>query len=237
MRIIVNGAEGRMGKIVCSLLEQQYGGHSLAAGTDGAGRLAECKAEADCVIDFSNHDAIYEVLSYCLEHQRALILATTGHSEEEKEAVIKAAAEIPIFFSSNMSIGVALLCDMAKKLAEIFLDGDIEIIERHHNRKLDAPSGTAIMIGNAILKARPNAVLRFSRNGHEKRTKEEIGIHSLRLGNITGIHEIIISTAYETITLCHEAHDKSLFAEGALAAASFIEGKSAGLYSMEDLLS
>ena len=147
-----------------------------------------------------------------------------------------AAKKIPLFFASNMSIGIAVLIRMAKQAAKAFPDADIEIVETHHNRKLDVPSGTALTIGKALQTVRPDAVLNIGRHENGKREKREIDILSLRMGNIAGIHEIHICTQTQTLTLKHEAHDRKLFAEGAVDAARFLQGKCAGLYDMEDLL-
>ena len=135
-----------------------------------------------------------------------------------------------------MSLGVALLCELAKITAKTMPDADIEIIEKHHNRKLDAPSGTALMIADAISSVRKDAYYVFGRNGQRKRDKNEIGVHAIRLGNIIGEHEVIVGTDTQTITLKHEAHTRALFAEGAVAAAAFLVGKSAGLYNMKDMI-
>ena len=143
---------------------------------------------------------------------------------------------IPVFFSANMSVGIAVLADIAKRAAEAFPEADIEIIERHHNRKMDIPSGTALMLANALRGVRENAVFNIGRHENGKRTVEEIGIHSLRYGNEVGTHEIIISNGNETITLKHEAENRALFAEGALKAAAFLCGKGPGLYTMKEML-
>ena len=148
-----------------------------------------------------------------------------------------ASREIPVFHSANMSLGIALLVELAKTTAKAFPDADIEIIEKHHNRKLDAPSGTALLLANAIKEIRKNAKFIFGRGGQAKREVEEIGIHAVRMGNIIGEHEVIIGTDTQTITLKHEAHSRALFAEGALAAADYLCGKSAGLYDMERMIS
>ena len=151
---------------------------------------------------------------------------------------MRAAAEkIPVFFSRNMSVGINLVIELAKKAAALLgEDFDIEIIEKHHNKKLDAPSGTALAIANAIKTVRDEAFFVYGRSGQAKRTKEEIGIHAIRLGNIVGEHEVIVGTDSQTVTLKHEAHTRALFAEGALAAAEFIIGKGAGIYSMPDMI-
>ena len=142
-----------------------------------------------------------------------------------------------MFFAANFSLGVALLIDTARRVAAAMPDAEIEIIEKHHDRKLDAPSGTALAIANALCEVRPGATIVTGRSGYGKRTPEEIGIHAVRMGNIVGEHEVIIGTPNQTITLTHQAHDRALFAEGALAAAEFLcKGRPAGLYNMTDLV-
>jgi 4-hydroxy-tetrahydrodipicolinate reductase len=135
-----------------------------------------------------------------------------------------------------MSLGVALLVELAKTAAAAMPDAEIEIIEKHHNRKIDAPSGTALMIANAIMDVRPDAYTNLGRSGQGKRTPEEIGIHAIRMGNIVGEHEVILGTQNQSVTLKHEAHSRALFAEGALAAAAFIIGCEKGLYDMKSLI-
>ena len=147
-----------------------------------------------------------------------------------------AAMAIPVFQSGNMSVGVALLTELARRTAAMFPDADIEIVEAHHNRKLDVPSGTALMLYKAVQEARPEAIPLVGRHENGKRTKAEVGIHSLRMGNTVGYHEVIVNTGTQIITLKHEAQDRSLFAEGALAAAQFLVGKAPGLYSMQDIV-
>jgi 4-hydroxy-tetrahydrodipicolinate reductase len=146
------------------------------------------------------------------------------------------AKKIPIFVSANMSVGVALTVKLAKQAASVFPDADIEIIEKHHNRKKDAPSGTALMIANAIRTVREKAQFVFGREGMAKREKNEIGVHAVRRGNIVGIHEVLVSTDSQTITLKHEAHSRALFAEGAVSAAECILNKPAGLYNMNSIV-
>ena len=176
------------------------------------------------------------LLRYAVAHRLPVVIAPTGHTEQELVCMQEAAKEIPVFFAANMSVGVALLVDLAKKAAAVFPDADIEIVETHHNRKQDAPSGTAHMLANALQTVRSDASLCFGRNGMQKRVPGEIGVHAVRRGNIVGIHEVLISTDTQTITLKHEAHHRSLFAEGALAAAEFIATQPAGLYGMQDML-
>ena len=165
-----------------------------------------------------------------------MVIGTTGHTEAEKQLIYAAAEKIPVFFSGNMSLGIAVLCHLAAQAAAAFPEADIEILEIHHNRKVDAPSGTAHMLFRAVKQVRPNAVEHCGRSGECKRTRDEIGISSLRMGNVVGVHEIHVCTPNQTLTLRHEAHDRAMFADGAMEAARFLLGKPAGLYDMEALL-
>ena len=236
-----------MGREVAALCEKGLRGARLAMGVDPSAdgtdalcvsSLSEVKnaAEIDCVVDFSHHSCAPALLAFCKENKLAAVVATTGHTPEEKEAIFAAAKEIPVFYSGNMSLGIALLIELAKTAARTMPEAEIEIVETHHNRKLDAPSGTALMIADAIGTVRPEAYSHVGRAGQGKREKNEIGIHSLRMGNVVGIHEVIVATDNQTITLKHEAHNRALFAEGALAAAQFLCGRSAGLYTMDDIV-
>lgn len=246
MRILVSGLGGAMGREVAKLALSGYRGAELAGGVSPRGcdafgvpcaaDYARAVTDADCVVDFSHHSATMELLRFVKENHLPLVLATTGQTEEEKAAVLAAATEIPLFFSANCSLGVALLIELAKKTAAAMPDAEIEIMEKHHDRKVDAPSGTALAIAEAIREVRPEAALRTGRSGHGRRAPNEIGIHAVRMGNIVGEHEVMIGTASQTVTLKHEAHSRALFAEGALAAAQFLQGKSAGLYGMESMI-
>lgn len=246
MKILIHGSTGRMGKILCELLNTGYNGLELAAKvspeeiSDPANHVFTSLAEVDCdvdgVIDFSHHSAVGGLMDFCIAKNLPVVVATTGHTPEEKEIIAEAAKKIPVFFSANMSIGVALLAELAKKAASVFPEANIEIVEKHHNQKLDVPSGTALLLAHRIQEALTDTVLLVGRHENGKRTAKEIGIHSLRLGNEVGTHEIIIATGAETITLKHEAENRSLFANGALAAAKFLEGKPAGLYSMQNII-
>ncbi len=239
MKIIVHGAAGRMGTEVIRLIS---GENELAAAVDAFGgegflpSLDDFSGEADCIIDFSNHTATAALLAYAKKRKLPVVLATTGHTEDELALIAEAARSIPVFHSANMSLGVAVLCSLAKQAAAAFPDADIEIVEKHHNRKLDVPSGTALMLANEIKEVRPDAEYVIGRHEYGKRTKNEIGIHSLRLGNVVGEHEVIISTDTQSITLKHEAQSRNLFADGAMTAAEFLVSKSAGLYQMKDII-
>ena len=194
------------------------------------------KVDADVIIDFSHHTAVAGVLAYAKSIGAAAVVGTTGHTPEEKAMIFAAAEEIPVFFSGNMSLGIAVLCRLAKQAAAAFPDADIEIVEAHHIRKVDAPSGTALMLFNAIKEVRPEAVANCGRSGEGKRTKEEIGIHALRMGNVVGIHEIHIHTGNQSLTLKHESGSRAMLADGAVDAARFMVGKGKGLYNMESML-
>ncbi len=239
MRAIVCGANGAMGKLICQALGEEVVGRVSLDGENGVPKtFAELgRVEADVVIDFSHHTAVADVLTYSKSIGAAVVIGTTGHTPEEKALIHQAAEEIPVFFSGNVSLGIAVLCRLAKQAAAYFPDADIEIVEVHHNRKVDAPSGTAHMLFNAIRKVRPQAVENCGRAGEGKRTKEEIGISSLRMGNVVGIHEVHICTPNQTLTLRHEAGTRAMLADGAVDAARFMAGKPKGFYNMENILS
>jgi 4-hydroxy-tetrahydrodipicolinate reductase len=187
-------------------------------------------------VDFSHHSAIREIMNYCEERKLPVVAAATGHTPEELDIISRAAERIPVFHSANLSLGVALLAKLVKQTAAVFRGCDVEIVETHHNRKADAPSGTALLLADIVKGERPDAFCVYGREGSHRREPGEIGIHSLRMGNAVGEHEVIFSTDAQTITLKHQAHDRALFAEGAVAAVKFIVGKPKGLYRMEDLL-
>ena len=238
MRAILCGANGAMGKLIDAALGAEVVGRVSIDGENNVPKtFAELgKVEADVLIDFSHHTAVADVLDYAKSVGCAAVIGTTGHTAEEKALILDAAKEIPVFFSGNMSLGIAVLCRLAKEAAAFFPDADIEIVEVHHNRKVDAPSGTALMLFNAIKEVRPEAGANCGRSGEGKRTKEEIGISALRLGNVVGIHEIHISTGTQTLTLKHEAVTRAMLADGAVVAARFMEGKPTGFYNMESML-
>ena len=238
MRAIVCGANGAMGKLICGILGDEVVGKVSIDGENGVPKTFEelGKVEADVVIDFSHHSAIADVLAYTKSIGAAVVVGTTGHTPEEKAMIDAASKEIPVFFTGNVSMGIAVLCRLAKQAASYFPDADIEIVEVHHTRKVDAPSGTAKMLFNAIKEVRPNAWENCGRSGEGKRTKDEIGMHALRLGNVVGVHEVHINMGNQSLTLKHESGSRAMLADGAVAAARFMVGKSAGLYNMEDIL-
>ena len=247
MKILINGILGFMGKEVRKLCDASYRDSEFFAGVDVFAKGDEENVypsleavaninEVDCIVDFSHHEATPKLLEYAVNKNVPVVLATTGHTDGEIALIREASAKIPVFYSANMSLGIALLVELAKKTAEAMPDAEIEIIEKHHNRKIDAPSGTALMIANAIKEVRPDSYANNGRSGQGKRTKNEIGIHAIRMGNIVGEHEVIVGTENQTITLRHDAHSRALFAEGALAAAAFIADKPAGIYDMKSLV-
>lgn len=240
IKIILNGALGRMGKeveqIVSGTDDMEICARVDALGGECLSHIGEYSGEADVIIDFSHHSSAKELLDYAVERQLPVIVATTGHTADELELIKNASEKTAVFHSANMSLGVALLAELARKAASSMPNADIEIIETHHNRKLDAPSGTALMLADELKDTRENAELAIGRSGQCKRQPNEIGIQSVRRGNIPGIHEVIISTDYQTISLKHEAHSRALFAEGAVSAARFMCGKSAGMYNMKSMI-
>ena len=245
MKILINGISGHMGREVLRLALDGYHGACGAVGVDKNrgvdgvecyGSLNEAEGRADIIIDFSHHTAITELTEFAVRTSTPLVVATTGHTEEELKLIHEAAKSVPVFHSANMSLGVALLVELAKTAARAMPDAEIEIVEKHHNRKLDAPSGTALMLAGEIKKVRPKSTFTLGRSGMAKRTPSEIGIHAIRMGNIVGEHEVIVGTETQTITLKHEAHSRALFAEGAVVAAEFLIKQTPGLYDMNDII-
>ena len=238
MRAIVCGANGAMGKLICGILGDEVVGKVSIDGENGVPKtFAELgNVQADVLIDFSHHTAIGDVMAYAKQNPMAVVVGTTGHTPEEKAIIQEASQILPVFFSGNVSLGIAVLCRLAKQAASYFPDADIEIVEVHHTRKIDAPSGTAHMLFNAIKEVRPNAYENCGRAGEGKRTRDEIGISALRMGNVVGIHEVHICTGTQTLTLKHEACTRAMLAEGAVDAARFMAGKEKGFYNMENIL-
>lgn len=245
MKIIINGAGGRMGKALTAVIENTEK-HTIAAKcsiefqTDAAQgiyqSLEEFAGEADCIIDFSHHSATKYITDYAVKRNLPIVIATTGQSEQELSIIKQTAEKIPVFYSQNMSLGVALLSCLAKITAKALPDADIEIIEKHHNQKLDVPSGTAILLADSIKSVREESEYLIGRHENGKRTKKEIGIHSIRMGGEIGTHEIIFALGSQVITIKHEAENRNLFAEGAVSAAEFLAKQDAGFYNMDNIL-
>ena len=244
--IILNGACGRMGKAIAEA-SASYATR-IVAGVDCLhmdcafplySRLSEVSECADVVVDFTNHSATYDLIAYAEATGTPLVVATTGHTAEEMEALKALSKKVAVFHSGNMSLGVNLLIKLCREATAI-LGGkaDIEIIEKHHNQKLDAPSGTALMIAQAIREECPDETeIVYDRTERRSvRPKNEIGISAIRGGNIVGEHEVMFCCGNEVISIKHSAIGRSLFAQGALSAAEFIKTKQSGMFSMDDLL-
>lgn len=246
MNILISGLAGHMGQEVAKLALAGYRGAASVGGVDRVvpesssvpcfPTFRDVSVRADVIVDFSHPSVLQDLLDFAVANRTPAVLATTGYTPAQRKSIADAACQIPIFYAANYSVGIALLIELAKQTAAAFPEAEIEIIEKHHDRKVDAPSGTALAIAEAICEVRPEATVHAGRSGNGKRTPEEIGIHAIRMGNITGEHEVLIGTPTQTITLKHEAHSRALFAEGALAAAAFLVGRPAGLYDMKDLL-
>ena len=248
VRIILSGCGGAMGQVV-SRRARELGSCAIVAGIDPDTTVkadypvfpsaSACSVEADVIVDFSHPSALGELLMLSRRLGIPLVLATTGLDEGQIASVREAARAVPIFFSFNMSLGVNLMSALAKAATRV-LGGqfDIEIIEKHHNKKIDAPSGTAIMLAQAVseeLDAQPEYV--YERHSkRQKRGKNEIGMHAVRGGSIVGEHELLFAGQDETLRIVHTAYSKEVFATGALRAAHFIPGKPPGLYDMNDLI-
>ena len=227
-----------MGKLICAALGDAVIGRVSIDGENNVPKtFAELgRVEADVVIDFSHHTAVSDVLAYAKMIGSAAVIGTTGHTAQEKAMIFAAAEEIPVFYAGNVSLGIAVLCRLVKQAVSFFPDADVEIVEIHHTRKVDAPSGTAHMLFNAVKAVRPDAVENCGRAGEGKRTKNEVGVHALRMGNVVGIHEVHITTANQSLVLKHESGSRAMLADGAVEAAKFMTGKGKGLYDMESIL-
>ncbi|MCM1298986.1 MAG: 4-hydroxy-tetrahydrodipicolinate reductase [Firmicutes bacterium] len=247
-KIVITGASGKMGRTIAALAKQRDD-CEIIAGIDIipaqfdyfplVQRPFDLTEKPDVIIDFSHPSALEELLSYCKMKNVPIVIATTGYTDEQIAQIKAAAQQIPIFFTFNMSLGINLLVELAKQTARVLGDQfDVEIVEKHHNLKKDAPSGTAIMIAEAINGVYNNdkKYIYDRHNVRKPRDKEEIGISSVRGGTIVGEHEVIFAGHDEIITLSHSAQSKEVFAVGAINAAIFIKDKGAGLYEMTDLL-
>ena len=247
-KILLSGSGGHMGQAVARVCEKTSG-VEIAAGYDintnqSSGfpvytNLSDVKEEFDVIIDFSHPSAFDGLIDYVLETKTPVVICTTGLSDEQRARMNEAAKTAPIFFSANMSIGINLIIELACKAAKLLENNfDIEIIEKHHNQKLDAPSGTALAIADAVSEAvsyEPEYV--YDRHSvRKKRGKTEIGLHAVRGGTIVGEHDVIFAGTDEVIELKHSATSKEVFAVGAVKAAAFMNGKPSGMYNMKDLI-
>lgn len=194
-----------------------------------------CEA-ADVLIDFSHHSCTPLICKWAAKNCVPLVIATTGQTPDEEAEIDRLSKLLPVFKCANMSVGVGITCKLVEDAARKLSGADIEIVEAHHNKKLDAPSGTALMLAEAARKGAGSGSFVCGREGMCKREKGEIGISSVRMGNIVGEHSVFIDNGFEQIEIKHTAHDRMLFSLGAVQVAKFLQGKTPGLYTMEDLL-
>jgi 4-hydroxy-tetrahydrodipicolinate reductase len=248
MKIILNGCNGKMGRVLERILAEA-GDFEIVAGADVAGQpsgtypvhgvLAEIKESADVLLDFSHHSSLTAVLEFAVARKMPAVIGTTGLTPDHLEQVAKAAESVAILHSANMSFGITMMLALVERAAQLVRFGfDAEITEKHHNQKVDAPSGTALMIANALNGQLGNSLhLVYGRDPEDsRRQKDELGMHSLRGGTIVGEHEVLFAGPSEMIEIRHTALSREVFAQGAVRAARFIVGKQAGLYSLKDVI-
>lgn len=239
-RIIITGSKGRMGQalIACAAQHTQL---QIVGQIDKGDDLRTVIAQGDVVVDFSSHTLTPEVAVICAQHNKALVIGTTGHTDADKFEITKAIASIPVVWASNFSTGVNTLFWLTRKAAEILgPDYDLEIIETHHRLKRDAPSGTARTLAEILAKARGLHLPEAARHGRSgitgERTQNEIGIHAVRGGDVVGDHTVIFADNGERVELTHKASSRDTFANGALRAAAWVVKQKPGLYDMQDVL-
>lgn len=249
IKAIMHGCNGKMGQTITNLIKEDDR-IEIVAGIDlydGIANeypvfpsLAQCDVKADVVIDFASAPAVDALLEYCVTTATPVVLCTTGMSEEQLAKVKDASAKVAVLRSANMSLGINTLMDVLKKVAPIFADAgfDIEIVEKHHNQKLDAPSGTAIALADAVNEGLEETYsYKYDRSQErKKRDKKEIGIQAVRGGTIVGEHEVLFAGTDEVIEFKHTAYSKAIFGKGAISAAKFLAGKGPGLYDMQDVI-
>ena len=250
VRIIMHGCNGKMGQVITGIIKEDENA-KIVAGIDVSdhiqndypvfSKISECNVEADVVIDFASVAAIDGLLDFCEEKKMPVVLCTTGLSQEQLDRVSKVSENTAILKSANMSLGINMLLKLLKEVTNILAPAgyDIEIVEKHHNQKVDAPSGTALALADSINEALDNQYdYKYDRSQErKKREKKEIGLSAVRGGTIVGEHEIIFAGTDEVIEFKHTAYSKAIFAKGAVQAAKFLAGKGAGMYDMGDLLS
>ncbi len=247
-RIALVGINGKMGQVICRIVEANpiakisYGIDLNTKENNGVSvynSFANVKEDCDVIIDFSHPSSLAGSLSYAVENKKPIVVCTTGLDKKQIDSLKEASYNTPVFFSTNMSLGVNLIIQLAKKAAMLLYENfDIEIIEKHHNQKIDAPSGTALAIADAINNSLPtdNDYVYDRHSSRKKRTKNEIGIHAVRGGTIVGEHDVLFAGTDEIIELKHTATSKEIFAVGAVKAAQFVCGKAPRMYSMDDLI-
>lgn len=248
-KIIMNGCNGKMGQFITSICKEDTE-VEIVAGIDVYdgikndypvfASISDCDVEADVIIDFSNVNAMEGLLSYCKTKKVPVVLCTTGLSDDQLAEVEATSREVAVLKSANMSLGINTLMDILKKAALVFAPAgfDMEIVEKHHNQKLDAPSGTALALADSMNEVLDKAYeYKYDRSQElKKREKNEIGISAVRGGNIVGEHEVIFAGTDEVITFKHTAYSKGVFAKGAVEAAKFLAGKGPGYYDMADVI-
>lgn len=249
VNIIMHGCNGAMGQVISSLVERDEEAKIVAGidlnteaknGYPVFATLEDCDVEADVVIDFASAKAVDHLLDYCETRRMPVVLCTTGLSEAQVERVSQVAKETAVLRSANMSLGINLLLKLVKEAAAVLAASgfDMEIVEKHHNQKVDAPSGTALALADSINEAMDHQYhYQYDRSARrEKRDPKEIGIQAVRGGSIVGEHDVIFAGQDEVVTFSHTAYSKAIFAKGAVAAAKFLKGKAAGLYDMSDVI-
>lgn len=248
-RAIMHGCNGHMGRVITDICKNDenieiVAGIDLFDGIENDypvfKTLDDCDVDADVIIDFCSAKAVDGLLDYCEKTKMPVVLCTTGLSDEQIARVSQVAKTVPVLRSANMSLGINTLMDLLKKATAVFADAgfDVEIVEKHHNQKLDAPSGSALALADSINEVLNNEyAYKYDRSQErKKREKKEIGISAVRGGNIVGEHEVIFAGTDEVITFKHTAYSKGVFAKGAVEAAKFMKGKIAGLYDMKDVI-
>lgn len=248
-KIFLSGCLGRMGKVITEMCDE-YDDVKIVAGSDVAKNPnsafpiyedpTECKEEFDVIIDFSHVSAFAKITELSASKKKPIVICTTGYSEEQKEQMKKLSEKVGVFCSGNMSLGINVLIKLVREAAKkLYPDFDIELVEEHHNKKLDAPSGTALMIADGMNEELDGQLeyVYERQSKRQKRDKKELGIHSIRGGNIVGEHKVMFIGGEEILTVSHSAQTRSVFGRGAVSAARFMAGKGPGMYDMQDLLS
>ncbi len=248
LKIILSGCNGQMGKVITEVAKEDKD-VEITAGVDISGEqlsdypvykdINDFEGEADAIIDFSKPAALPNIIKYCEKTKTPAVLAATGYSDEELEAIKELGTKAPVLFSRNMSLGINVMLELLKKAAASLPGFDVEIVERHHNKKVDSPSGTAFMLANAVNEAKDNSLeFIYGREGNDTKRKEnELAIHAVRGGTIVGEHDVLFAGLDELIEIKHTALSKKVFANGSINAAKFMAKQPVGLYDMSDMFS
>lgn len=248
MRIITTGYDGKMGKILADAIREDESLELACVSARGMSEkegslkiyddMSKISENADAIIDFSHPSNLDNILTYALNSKTPLVIATTGYNEEENNKITEASKTIPVFRSYNMALGVNIMLKLVKEATRMLKGFDIEIVEKHHNRKVDAPSGTAVMIAEGVKEVLSDTEFTYGRHGRNaKRQPGEVGIHAIRGGTIVGEHDAIFAGDSEVLTITHQSESRRIFANGAITAAKFLVDQKPGLYNMDDMLS